>query len=818
MSDKELAYKQDSIKTVHNLEHIRLRPTAYLGSVDMGGQLHAAKEIIDNAIDELEVSQSGQLEITLFKDIKNKSYQLAISDTGRGIPVNSVVDCFTVLHTSGKYDTSSYKFSGGLLGIGAKAAAALSSKMKIISKRKNRTAVLYLEEAQVKEFTIYDNKNVITGVTVIFELDKKVFQDMDKFSEEGLEYIIEIFKKLNLFISNVRLLARESDYPLNKDIWNKQDNVNTLVDLINADISKSVIAYDSVNFDDEAKLHYLKNIWNIDGQLGWTMDNLIHDAGSGNLGYKIKMYLPKKIKSSGGSISMVNHVLMRDQTSSHLIGLYDVIKNRVLEFIEDKELKKFFNDNYKLPLFFAIYIKYSGAQFSGTTKDGFKDRIFMKQYCDMLATHLTSQYEREVWFNLFTEIEEDLINKYNLFHNKHLKIKQSKFNPIELNFPNKFHDCKERGNAELFILEGDSASGNIIKMRDSTFQAAYGTKGKPFNSITNMEDRRSSIAKLLKNAEYSDIIKILGIHPDQEDLSTSNFRRININTDADEDGQHIKALHIGNLYNYNPNIVTSGMLYIIKPPLFTLYYKNKKLYLQDKKTYIDALIELIYKNTLDLKILGDDGKIKDLDDATYRELCFLVYQIGELIHEYTDKLAINYRKDISALILEKLIYIAPHLIPGQVNVPAIQKAFEGHDVKFDEINNVLVLGIDQVDIPISLNDFNDIVYEKIIPLLHQVQWKKYVILVTTKFSDLYKDHMTSFTGVYNILMSLNDMFKLDRYKGLAEMTEDDLEYSCINPKTRSCEHIVTVTDVQRIFDLLGSDGNARKELLTDLNI
>jgi len=814
-------YDDSSIETMDQLELLRFRPTYGAGSIDIQGQLHTLNELISNSLDEIRLKEFGIIKIWLFINKITKTYQLAISDDGRGVPLSKLLACFTVPNTSGKYKDDAYQgISGGLYGIGAKVVVATSKRFRAITYRLKTTGgkggygSVTTNGTTIVENTI-DRNNIphSSGTLIVYEPDSSIFTELDKFILEGPQLIIEAMQRNHIFMENISFIFSINNKFIDEKYWTS--DIQTALDIFTKCTEKSEVIYDSNDWSDP--LVYLSQVWELNSPINWISDKIVQSivTKDDKLGYDIRLYLPRKIERFG-IIALINGVHISRIDSSHIQGLYQVLKTIFSEKIIDKDIKEFFLTKYKLPICIAMNIHYKGAAFEGTTKYNFKDNAFFKLFVTSLMYNIKTNYLDTLelcWKYLYPHIEEE----YNRFTNKPVKMESSKSLLLSLNYPSKFVDCDStnRSLCELFIVEGDSAN-NAKHCRDPEYQAVITTRGKPFNSIIDSHSRKISLHKLMKDKIWQDIVKVIGIQPgnDNQDLKTLNFGKIIIMHDADPDGSHIETIWISNFFILNPNIVNNGLIYIAKPPLYSIYNKDKK----DKKIYmhnLSALMDvriLMYKKVFDihLKYLINNS-IKHLTDEEFRSFCYVICDIGEKIRVLSETL------NIPDFILECLLHVINVLDTNDnnINIGILREVLPFDRIDYNHISNLLIISIGLNDYTISLNGFVDIIKSEIYPILQNVGWGDFRIYVSTKLTDNMKNEEVSFVKMYRLFSSINETYLTTRYKGIGKMSDNDLWTTSMDPNTRALYHIHSIGDVERIYALLGTDTSEKKNLLID---
>lgn len=314
---------------------------------------------------------------------------------------------------------------------------------------------------------------------------------------------------------------------------------------------------------------------------------------------------------------------------------------------------------------------------------------------------------------------------------------------------------------------------------------------------------------LTKDKIYQDIMRILNVNPRTTDISKCRFSKIIIATDADPDGYHISTLHIHDLYLINPLLISSGLVWVANPPLYSIdVNKNKRLFLRDKKALMDARINFIYSQTFDFQVITEvNGKTNTVpvDKALFREICYLITYIGEQFDVVAQQL------NIPRLILERFVYAIRYLYPT-IDYDHLCEYFANADGDNVQVNilpeqQTLVVSIGDKDYPISLTDVGKVIKDYLLPLVKKYKYNNlYFNFRWLLKSALNHDYqLMSPMQLYTILVQLNDSIRVKRYKGLGEMPKDSCFETLMDPTTRSLTHITAAGDTSKNYRLVGRD-------------
>ena len=540
-------YNEKSIKILEGLEAVRKRPGMYIGSTDKRGLHHLVWEIVNNSIDESINGYGNKVDVILHKD-----GSVSVADEGRGVPIgmhesgkSTPEVIYTILHAGGKFEAGGYKVSGGLHGVGSSVVNALSKWMKVTIYR----------EGKISEITFKNGGHVDsplktigttrkTGTTVRFMPDDEIFSTT-KFS---FTTICERMQE-NAFLTN-DLTINVIDEEDNKEISYHYDNgLVSFVEYIN---------------DNKTPL------------------NKVIDIHGEKNGIVVDVAMQYTESYDENILSFVNNVKTSDG-GTHEIGFKTA-------------LTKVFNDYAKT----NSLLKGNASLEGGDVREGLSAIISLKIPEDLL------QFEGQTKNKLGTPVAKSVVESlvyeklsYYLEENKEVALKimdkalKSKIareaarkaraearagktkKTIERTLLGKLTPAgsKDYKNNELFLVEGNSAGGTAKTGRDKNHQAILPLRGKVINS------EKTSITELLKNEEIKLIIHAIGAGFGPEfSPEDSNYGKVIIMTDADDDGAHIQILLLTFFYRYMKPLIENGMLYIARPPLYLVKFNGGHKY------------------------------------------------------------------------------------------------------------------------------------------------------------------------------------------------------------------------------------------------
>ncbi|MBS1573579.1 MAG: type IIA DNA topoisomerase subunit B [Bacteroidetes bacterium] len=545
MSDiQEVNYSEDNIKTLDWQEHIRLRPGMYIGKLGDGssaddGIYILLKEILDNSIDEFRMKSGKRIEIKL------DDGKMLVRDFGRGIPLGKVVDAVSKMNTGGKYDSKAFKKSVGLNGVGTKAVNALSEFFKVRSFRDGKMKAAEFSKGLITE----NHKEIDTsdrnGTEISFVPDSSIFLHF-KYRKEYIERMLRNYAYLN---------------PGLKIIFNGETyfSENGLKDLLEEELESETL-YPIIHLKDEdievAITHTDKSLTEtyfsfVNGQnttQGGTHLNAFREA----FVKTIREFFNKSFdasdirKSIVAAISInVEEPVFESQTKTKL-GSNDIgpngptVRTFVIDFLKNK-LDNFLHKNPEVA-------------------EAIQRKI------------LISERERKELSGI-QKLARERAKKVSL-HNKKLRDCRQHYNDQK---------AVRKAETQIFITEGDSASGSITKSRDVETQAVFSLKGKPLNCY--------GLTKkvVYENEEFNLLQAALNIEESLEDL---RYNQVIIATDADVDGMHIRLLMISFFLQFFPDVIKNGHLYILQTPLFRVRNKKETRYCYTESERIQALNDL----------------------------------------------------------------------------------------------------------------------------------------------------------------------------------------------------------------------------------
>ena len=538
-----VAYTDEHIRHLSDMEHIRTRPGMYIGKLGDGsyaedGIYVLLKEVLDNSIDEFKMNAGKRIEVKIEENLR-----VSVRDYGRGIPQGKLIEAVSVLNTGGKYDSKAFKKSVGLNGVGIKAVNALSSHFEVKSIRDDQVRHAIFNQGQLTS-DITEESKARKGTSIYFEPDEVLFKDYH-FRHEYVETMLKNYTYLNTGLTIV---------------YNgtKIESRNGLEDLLE-DKMTSECLYPIVHLkgdDIEIAFTHASQY----GEEYYSFVNGQHTTQGGTHQSAFKEHIARTIRDFYDK----NHD-------------FSDIRNGLVAAVAINVEEPLFESQTKIKLG-STHISPKGATVNKFVGDFIKQEVdnFLHRNADVADVLLKkiqeSEKERKAIAGV-TKIARERAKKVSL-HNKKLRDCRVHFNDDK-------GDKKE--NSCIFITEGDSASGSITKSRDVNTQAVFSLRGKPLNSY--------GLTKkvVYENEEFNLLQAALNIEDGIEGL---RYNKVIVATDADVDGMHIRLLLITFFLQFFPDLIKKGHVYILQTPLFRVRNKKETRYCYSEEERIKAIKEL----------------------------------------------------------------------------------------------------------------------------------------------------------------------------------------------------------------------------------
>ncbi len=556
----ETSYTAKDITVLEGLEPVRLRPGMYIGSTGSRGLHHLVYEVVDNSVDEALAGRNERIEITLHPD-----NSVTVRDFGSGIPVDVMAEqgrpalevVLTKLHAGGKFGGDGYKVSGGLHGVGVSVVNALSESLVAEVRRDGK---VYRQEfvrgAPVADMEVVgEAEKDDTGTTITFLPDSEIFEEIE-FSAQTLT---QRFRETAFLTRGLRIVFTDARETEETQEFYAEGGIRDFVAYVNE-------AKDSVH----KHIVYLENA---------TDEGSVEVAMQWNTSYVESVF------------SFANNINTHEG-GTHLSGFKAALTGTLNKYAREKGLLKEKEENLegedvREGLAAVISVKLRDPQFEGQTKTKLGNpwvRGLVEQTVNAKLAEFMEENPNDAR-QIITKAVAARNARQAARKARELTRRKSALDGGSL--PGKLADCQTRdpAEAEMYLVEGNSAGGSAIDARDRQFQAILPLRGKVINSEKNR------IGKVLSNAEIQAIITAIGTGiADEFDLERLRYHRVIIMTDADVDGSHIRTLILTFLYRNMQELFDNGHVYIAVPPLYRVKIGNQEQYVEKESQFEELLV------------------------------------------------------------------------------------------------------------------------------------------------------------------------------------------------------------------------------------
>ncbi len=554
--EKKKQYSADSIQSLEGMEHVRKRPSMYIGDVGVRGLHHLVYEVIDNSIDEALAGHCDTISVII-----NEDNSITVEDNGRGIPVDlhkkegvsALEVVMTKIGAGGKFDKDSYKVSGGLHGVGVSCVNALSSHLRATVHRDGK---IYEQEYEIGK-ALYPVKEIGTtdkrGTIVTFKPDGSIFETT-VYSYETLSgrsrEIAFLNKGLRITITDKRQTDDEGNF-------------------VSEEFLSETGLEEFVRYIDENREPLIESIIHMEGERS---------------GVPVEVAMVYNTSFNENIHSYVNNINTHEG-GTHLSGFRRGLTNTLKKYAEtsgllDKLKFEISGDDFREGLTAVVSVKVAEPQFEGQTKTKLGNRDVTAPVSQAVSEMLTNYLEEHP--NDARKIVQKVILAATARHaaRKAREMVQRKTVMGGSGLPGKLADCSEKDPSlcEIFLVEGDSAGGTAKQGRDRNFQAIMPLRGK----ILNVE--KAMHHKIFDNEEIKNIYTALGVSLGTEEdskalnISKLRYHKVVIMCDADVDGSHIETLILTFFFRHMKELIENGHVYIATPPLYLVKRGNKQAY------------------------------------------------------------------------------------------------------------------------------------------------------------------------------------------------------------------------------------------------
>ena len=824
------SYDSDSIKVLEGLAAVRKRPAMYVGGTDARGMHHLVWEVVDNSIDEALAGHCDEIKVVIHAD-----ESITVVDNGRGIPVKpykhenpnlngkpTVEIVMTILHAGGKFDSNSYKVSGGLHGVGVSCVNALAEWLDVEVARDGKLHAMRFERGDTTQTLKEVGEAKTTGTKITWRPDRQIFGDI----EHSYEMIAGRLRERAYLNPGIAIEVRDERNGGQQEVFKFDEGIVQMVRDLNE--SKNAI-HDPVSVKSESE----------DGSL--ICEVALQYVDSYN----------EVITTFANNINTVDG-------GTHLSGFKTALTRTLNNYARNNNILKGSGavpsgDDWREGLVAVISVKIPDPQFEGQTKGKLLNGEIEGMVSSAVGEALSNWCEENPADAKKICQKAVMAAQAREAARKARELTRRKGALDSGGLPGKLYDCTSKNveESEVFLVEGDSAGGSAKGGRDHRTQAILPLRGK----ILNVE--RARLDKILGFEEIRTIIQALncGIGADEFDISKLRYGKIIIMTDADVDGSHIRTLLLTFFFRQMPELVRQGRIYIAQPPLYLVARNKKKEYVLNERRMqqvlgqfgLDGTTLVIYDDKHDevRRVEGDEladlfGKLRRL-----AELTGLLSRRGIDVHEFLALRAEDPQKQ-NRLPRMRLIIdnIHDHYFwdaddehrfreeQGLVEIdPDLEAAQQAADESSEEaeaprrtaVHQDLheVKDLEQVfqdidSLGLSMDDYAIMQEESV---SGETLPTRFELIATTQGKEA---RIVSVPNLEELLPEILDLAKqgldIKRFKGLGEMDADQLWDTTMNPETRALLQVSwdAASKAEQLFSILmGEDVEPRRKYIEE---
>jgi DNA gyrase subunit B len=767
------AYDAASIKVLGDLEAVRKRPAMYIGSTGAMGLHHLVWEVVDNSVDEALAGYCDRIDVVVHSD-----NSVTVVDNGRGIPVDlhkeegrsAAEVVMTVLHAGGKFDTKSYKVSGGLHGVGVSVVNALAERLDLEIWRDGYTWEQSYERGKPLQPLKRAGKTERRGTKVTFLPDAKILDAID-FNYDTLAQRLRELSFLNKGLT-IRLkderTNKQAEFHYNGGIAEFVKHLNKNKEVLHATPIYAETDRDNVHMEFALQYNdaYAEAVFSFANNIN-TVDGGTHLSG-------FRSALTRAINQYGQ-----NQGLFKD----------------VRENLQGEDVRE--------GLVAVVSVKLPQPQFEGQTKGKLNSDI-QSTVASFVYEKLMEAFEKNPTVGRKICAKAIDASRAREAARKARELTRRKGALDSGGLPGKLADCQERDpeRCELFLVEGDSAGGSAKQGRDRRYQAILPLRGK----ILNVEKARFD--KMLGHEEIRALITALGTGIGKEDFDVAKLRysKIIIMTDADVDGSHIRTLLLTFFYRQMPELVERGHVFIAQPPLY-LIKKGKSLrYIRDEKEFRR---EIMRRATEDHTVEVGDGKKTRLQGGELTNFLMALAEYVELFDKLEKRLGDE--RPINALLKAELGKKMELENKDKLEVVARELKAEGFasNLRLDEEHNLYTLTFSNETLAERTIDWDLISsadYKRLLDLYRRVRdYDKPPFIMATNGTQLTIEDRRQL--LEHVMALGKKAFTVQRFKGLGEMNPDQLWQTTMDADQRVLLQVKVEDQVEAdsIFTVLMGD-------------
>ncbi|MGH2956658.1 MAG: DNA topoisomerase (ATP-hydrolyzing) subunit B [Solirubrobacterales bacterium] len=780
-------YGAKDITVLEGIEAVRRRPGMYIGSTGPRGLHHLVYEVVDNSVDEAIAGHCSKVTVTLHPD-----NSVTVVDDGRGIPVEkhpklkkpAAEVVLTTLHAGGKFgEGGGYKVSGGLHGVGVSVVNALSAELKLEVWRHGHVWEQRYERGKPKTQFKKGRAVKSTGTTITFTPDLEIFEEIETDFQTLADRLREtafLTRGLKVELIDERGAGEKVEFQYKGGIADFVKHLNETKDPLHR------------------KIAYFE---------GETDEGQVEVAMQWNSSYQESTFsFANNINTHEGGTHLSGFKSALTRTLNHVARTRNLLKEK------DENLS---GEDVREGLTAVISVKLADPQFEGQTKtklgnppiEGLVKEVVNKRLSDFLeenpadARRILTKAVDAARAREAARKARDLTRRKSALENSTL--------------PGKLADCsvKDPRDAELFIVEGDSAGGSAKQGRDRNTQAVLPLRGK----IINVE--KSRIDKVLSNIEIQALITAIGTGVHEEfNLEDLRYHKVVLMTDADVDGAHIRTLVLTFLYRQMPDLIDQGYVYIAKPPLYKVKQGSREIYVEREA----ELEELLLRDKLDqFKVMDGAGKQVKLGKRRWQDF--------NRHYKAFEGWASTLRAEFGH---ETIDFIADsHLLDSEAKtMAAAAKLFKAKDPK-DRAYETKLIGSTKTGLKVKgTHRRSGLAREHKLPkaLFDSNAYKELVAthgkLVATVGAPPFvaalgekEETAESFGELRHAVLDLaRQGITLSRFKGLGEMNAEQLRETTMDPGSRTLQRVRmddAATADRTFSDLMGDKVGPRKEFI-----
>ncbi|HEV2916401.1 MAG TPA: DNA topoisomerase (ATP-hydrolyzing) subunit B [Candidatus Babeliales bacterium] len=797
-ASKKNSYGAQSIRVMEGLEAVRKRPAMYIGSTGVQGLHHLVYEVVDNSVDEALAGYCTDIKVILHDD-----GSCSVEDNGRGIPtdihptekVSAAEVVMTKLHAGGKFDKESYKFSGGLHGVGVSVVNALSKDLELIVWRDGHAYEQHYQRGTPLDRLKITGTSDKRGTYIRFLPDSEIFKETVEFNFETLSARLRELAFLNKGLH----ISIADERTSKKNTFFFEGGIVSFVEYINK--KKTALFPEVIAFEQEDETY----------QLAVAMQY--------NDGYGEQIF---------SFVNNINTVDGGTHVSGFKSALTKVCNKRALAMNILKESSEpFSSEDVREGLVCVISLKVPEPQFEGQTKTKLGNSEAKGIVESWVATFLDTYFEEHPAIARTIFQKAEIAKRAREAAKKARDLTRRKTVLESSVLPGKLADCSNEDPAisELFIVEGDSAGGSAKSARDRSNQAILPLRGK----ILNVEKAR--LDKILSNEEIKALIAAIGGGIGSDfDVNKIRYHKIILMTDADVDGSHICTLLLTLFFRYMTSLIEKGYLYIAQPPLYKAKIGKSEQYLRDDKLLQQFLFDWTREHTT--LICNEKTYSVTEWDQVLQQLAMYDKELTStsahhiIPYNYCHQLALAALDDESiktsdiAVLIPKLkqhfpMYDITIKSGGEGIIEADADALNQEDESIHEDSLIFSMPSNSWQVSVSFFTSKEVVHleKTVMPLLLFEKYKWYVQVID-------KDRKLEGMGILPLLDAARSIGKpymtIQRYKGLGEMNPDQLGETAMDVNTRSLLQ-VTIEDALAadtwFATLMGDDVGGRRDYI-----